>query len=119
MRGHQPLIERRLSGWRPQSVYVSDVGTGGDVAAATWPEWATLPHVALQAGDNVRRIDLRFAWGLTVFLCAASVERMEAIASAFLAAGAERVFGATYREQGEELRCDVMRVFEANVEVSR
>jgi hypothetical protein len=113
MRGHQPLIERRLAGWRTDAVFVADVGHDKAGCWRDWPSWAMHAHVELEAKDRVRRLDLRFAAGLTVHLDAEDSQRMRELSDAFLAAGAVRVVGAVHAWRGEELRCVEMVIREA------
>lgn len=119
MRGHQPLIDLRLRGWQPSAVYVADAGLDGIGCWRDWPRLATDPHVELSTTDKPKRIDVRWAYGLTVHLDTLDAGRMRDLAAAFLAAGAARVFAAVREVAGEVVREVAFEVFEpvANVEL--
>lgn len=112
MRGHQPLIERRLRGWKTDAVFVADVGLDALGCWRNWLRWATHAHVELEPSDRMRRMDARFAYGLTVHLDAADAQRLQGLADVFMQAGAERVVGVVSERRGDEVRAVQMLILE-------
>lgn len=109
MRGHEPIIAKRLRGWVPSCVWIDD----GCDGLRLWRDWPTLrefsdqPHVEVEPKDRPKRLDLRFAAGLQVWLHGSDAGRVQALTEALVSVGAKRVlwslFGAERGLDGQEL----------------
>jgi len=111
MRGHEPLIAMRLRGRKPASVWVWDRDDFG--MSKAWHQRAesqAKPLVLIEPAENLQRLDLRFAVGLTVFIDTEQPERMQAMVDAFHAAGAHRVVGISSRPSSHPTSEDLVMV---------
>lgn len=105
MRGHEYLIALRLKNRDPDRVTVA-VCPGKSWMSAHWHEWwDATPMVQIEPTDSVQRLDLRCLVGLCVDLMGneEDAERIAAVYTACVAAGASRVLCAVYRTKGEWL----------------
>jgi hypothetical protein len=94
MRGHEPIVAQRLRGRKPASCWVVD--SDGLGITRDWQQWdvsAATPHVLIEPGEQLQRLDLRFVVGLDVFLDFDDFDRMVAVSEACKRAGAARVVG--------------------------
>lgn len=88
MRGHENVIAMRLSGIRPESVFLLDMPI--NLRPVEWLE--DLIHVEVcTAGDAPEGLDLRFLVGLPVTVLGHDTKRARAISIACVRAGAHRV----------------------------
>lgn len=96
MKGHQQLIDMRLRGRLPLSLYI-----GVD---EVWPRWFTSDwttetchgsgvhaHVLVEPEDLIDRLDLRFVVGMTVQVSGDEDARVKAVGMRCLEEGASRV----------------------------
>lgn len=112
MKGHEQLIAMRRKGFRPASVCVLDY----PVHAWLWREWHIPIHstsnihanVMLEDGENPATLDLRFSVGLTIIVDTESLQRLDAITSALLDAGAARVVGQCIDADGHQTVRDTL-----------
>jgi hypothetical protein len=96
MRGHEPLIAMRLQGICPETVHVNV-----DMPLKPWVTraWAEEAHrtgaihaeIAVEPSDAVHRLDLRCLVGLPVFVLGDDPQRVGAVFTACVKAGAKRV----------------------------
>jgi hypothetical protein len=96
MRGHEPLVAMRLRGRKPEACWI--VESDGLGITRDWQQWdasEASPHVLIEPGDQLQRLDLRFVVGLDVFLDFDDFDRMAAVCEACKLAGAARVVGMT------------------------
>jgi hypothetical protein len=77
MKGHEPLIQMRMSGKAPQAIYIEDHMSFN---SNDWHRYNELPCINV-AGDEITSIDLRFAVGLIVNISSFSEKRAKALFS--------------------------------------
>ena len=85
MRGHEPLIQMRLEGFKPALVFLVDNPRRPD-----WHIHGGSPEVSIY-DDHPERSDLRFLVGLRVSITARTEDRAKAFFEAAKRAGAEIV----------------------------
>lgn len=96
MRGHQPLIELRRCGMRPDLVSIAtDPSPWRDWA--DWWEWTDVPQLEVPATDSIRLLDLRFLVGLNVMIAGLNGDRVRQLFDACINAGAARVLAFEQR----------------------
>ncbi len=94
MQGHTALIAMRKTGIKPAAVYVSDEVTQlvrdwhAPVTLTGKPMEQHSPHIAVEATDTIRRLDLRFLFGLTVFAYSDKEQTAKSLFEACKKAGA-------------------------------
>lgn len=100
MRGHEPLLQLRERGKKPFFVSLT-VGPKRSWIAEHWHEQQTFPHVLVEPTDAIDLLDLRFVLGCHVDVDGdtAHGDRVRALHSACVKAGAGRVVGAIHRER--------------------
>ena len=85
MTGHEPLIDMRKAGQRPEAVFLDDFANPmakdwhnpGQRFGQSWP--MDYPHIELAPNDNPRNLDLRFVVGLQVHIASAQEGRAKAL----------------------------------------
>lgn len=91
MRGHEPIVAMRRNGLMPAMVWI-DTEPCALKAWAGWPSVdASHAHVWVEAGDSIKRTDLRFVVGLTVQVQGEDAQRVADVQDACVKAGAKRV----------------------------
>lgn len=86
MIGHEPLILMRKQGYVCQTVFVDEVG--GDLK---WHHYSgTFPNVQIAKEENLKTLDLRWAYGLTIQASADGITRSTELYKAFQSAKAKR-----------------------------
>jgi hypothetical protein len=85
MRGHEPLIQMRLEGFKPALVFLVDTPRRPD-----WHIYGDAPEVSIY-DDHPERADLRFLVGLRVSITARTESRAKAFFEAAKRSGAEIV----------------------------
>ena len=96
MRGHQPLIELRRRGMRPDLVSIAtDPSPWRDWA--DWWEWTDVPQLEVPATDSIRLLDLRFLVGLNVMIAGLNGDRVRQLFAACVEAKAARVLAFEQR----------------------
>lgn len=79
MKGHDEIIQMRMSGKKPAYIHIDD-----------YPCQTGFTNVCTH-GDTIERIDMRFVVGLTVFIVSESEERAKAIFKKAISSGADVV----------------------------
>lgn len=85
MRGHEPLIQMRLEGFKPALVFLVDTPRRPD-----WHIHGDSPEVSIY-DDHPERADLRFLVGLRVSITGRTLDRAQRFFEAAKRAGAEIV----------------------------
>ena len=78
MRGHEPIIAMRRCGVVPAAVWLHDT-PGRTDQPRKWTETGLQAQVEIDADENPRRLDLRFAVGLTLWVQSTDERRLQAI----------------------------------------
>jgi hypothetical protein len=107
MRGHEPILAMRRGGFAPAAIWLHDT-PGSTDQPREWPKTGASGHVEIDAGENPRRLDLRFATGLTLWVQSTDPERLQAITEQARLCGVSRVLGALFTGQGEGMTCTAM-----------
>lgn len=102
MRGHQAVLSMRRCGVTPASVWITDTGglTSSSHPGTGWQVDSNNAQVECEPTDNPRRLDLRFAAGLTVHLHTDSAERLQSFEETAQACGVGRLLGNLFVGSG-------------------
>lgn len=102
MRGHEALIAMRRRRIRPRMALV-DLVPAYTRNSADWQTRTSLPHIEVDDRETVGRLDLRCLLGMIVCCSGFDSDRLDALHTACVDAGAARVFSSLYaeREEGE------------------
>lgn len=106
MRGHEAILSMRRSGVTPASVWIDDTGkpTSGSDPRTGWQRDTAHAQVDVDPTDNPRRLDLRFAAGLTVHLHTDSEARLMAFEESAKSCGVGRMLGNLFAGSGLQRR---------------
>lgn len=107
MRGHEAILSMRRCGVTPASVWIDDTGgpfTGMSHPGTGWQVDTAQAQVEVLPTDNPRRLDLRFAAGLTVHLHTDRAERLQAFEETAQACGVGRFLGNLFAGSGHNRR---------------
>lgn len=101
MRGHEPLIEMRKTGFVPDMVFL-DVDVD---AMESWRDWPANNnrncHILIEPTD--KRFDFRCFAGLRCYVSGhTDAKRVQAIRDALIDAGASRVIATTFEQVGRD-----------------
>lgn len=101
MRGHEPLIEMRKTGFVPDMVFI-DIDTDALESWRDWPEANNQnAHILIEPTD--RRFDFRCFVGLRCYVSGdVNKARVHAVRDALIEAGAERVIASTFEKLGKD-----------------
>lgn len=98
MKGHQALIQMRMRGLVPASVFLDVDADAERIHSWVWRDWTTPAHpwaplhahVVVESKDAIPRLDLRCVIGLPAFVVGKG-ERALRVRDACIRAGAKRV----------------------------
>jgi len=76
MNGHEPIIAMRLSGKKPEIVFIEDFDGNPE-----WEKFGEFPTVSVK-GDDIKTLDLRFLVGLVVSASGSTEKRSKELLEA-------------------------------------
>lgn len=103
MRGHEAILAMRRVGAAPACVWLHDVPayTEHTSAGRGWQLSTNHAQVEVLEHEPARRLDLRFAAGLTLWVHTRSAARLRAVHNAARESGVGRVLGVLLQGEGE------------------
>lgn len=107
MRGHEFVLQMRRAGVIPAACWLDDTGCR-TCLPERWPEGTAHAQVEIEPTENPRRLDLRFAAGMTLWVSSRSSERLHQIAEQAELCGVDRVLGAIYEGEGVQMKLTAM-----------
>lgn len=115
MHGHDPLIDMRLGGRRPDAVYI-DAGAK-TTASVDWPRaHPNFAFLSVTPGEKLNRLDLRCVVGLMVQVTSEDPVQLKNLVQRCVDEGAGRVIGVLTRH--DRWKCEVIEVTDTQGELT-